>query len=530
MQGAFAIVNLLKRNHLLWILNIAGTSLGNEGVESLVEGLASNQTLLSLNLANNNLSGKGIENFIRAVAFTRLTHLSLASNKLSNAGCECLAALLLGSFGTMCPLRFLDLSRNEIGFTGSTKLFNAMSRNATLETLVLNDNPLSSQYNLALCHFLSDNLALKYLDLTNCDLRANGAAAIGDGLAKNHGLKTLLLSNNLLEDNEMGAFGTGIEKNSALKTLDIANNKISDRGGLLICAGLRRNEVLERINAKDNEFHDAVGQVLAEITRKQHNIAKLYLENNPISYKYINEIRANLVRNERFRSQQKAPTLQRELRELEMMDYDVSRIDRDMEYMYNEQRKAEEMLERQREKFEQMKEQEEAKTQAVIAELQVIKQVKIEKGVDYQSVLGDIGTERIHFDKEYRELDDQLGVLAAEVYKTTKDSKDHTATLLKRGYAEKRAQNTLQVARMNEDLENQKNKKNMAEMTLQALLKQIEVMTAEIDALKHPKTEEVKLREATVPPKKGESYSVQKAGGKKVRRKGKKSPVRASQS
>lgn len=525
LQGAAAIVSLLKRNHLLWILNIAGTSLGNEGAETLVEGLASNQSLLSLNLANNNLSGKGIDNFVRAVAFTRLTHLSLASNTLGNPGCECLAALLLGSFGTMCPLRFLDLSRNEVSFSGSTKLFNAMSRNATLETLVLSDNPLSSQYNLALCRFLSDNLALKYLDLTNCDLRANGAAAIGEGLGKNHGLKTLLLGNNLLEDSEMAIFGTGLEKNSALKTLDIANNKISDKGGLLICAGLRRNEVLERINAKDNELHDAAGQVLAEITRKQHNIAKLYLENNPISYKYVNEIRVNLGRNERYRSQQKAPRLQRELRELELMDYDVSRIDRDMEYMRGEQRKAEEMLERQREKFEQMREQEEAKTQAVAEELQVVKQEKIEKGVEYQSVLGEVGNERMAFDREYRDLDDQLGVLAAEVYKTTKERKNYAVTALKRGYAERRAQNTLQIARMNEDLENQKNKKNMADMTLQALLKQIDILAAEIDLAKRPKNEE-KQREATAPPKKGHCYLVPRTAGKKTRRKGKKSPAR----
>ena len=102
----------------------------------------------------------------------------------------------------------------------------------------------------------------------------------------------------------------------------------------------------------------------------------------------------------------------------------------------------------------------------------------------------------------------------------------YLVTALKRGYAERRAQNTLQVARMNEDLENQKNKKNMAEMTLQALLKQIDILSAEIDAIKRPKNEEARPREATMPPKKGECYAVPRTGGRKARRKGKKSPGR----
>ena len=421
MQGAAAVVSLLKRNSLLWVLNVAGTSLGNEGVETLGEGLVNNSSLLSLNVANNNLVGKGIENFLRAVAFTKLTSLNLSANKLGNAGCETVSALLFGTFGAMCPLHFLDLSKNEIGHSGASKIFNAMSRNATLETLLMSDNPISGQYNIALCHFISDNLSVKLLDLTNCDLRSNGASTIGEGLGKNHGIKTLLLSNNLLEDSEMESFGRGIEKNSALKSLDISNNKISDKGGLLICAGLRRNDVIERINVRDNEFHDVVGQVFAEISRKQHNIVRLLLENNPISYKYVNEIKANLIRNERFRSRQQAPKLQRELRELELMDYDVSRIDRDIEYMLGEQRKAEDQYDKQLEKKQQMKEQEEAKTHMIMQELQKIKQVKIDKGLEYQGVLGEMGSERVKFDREYRELEDHLTTIAAEAHKAGKD-------------------------------------------------------------------------------------------------------------
>lgn len=93
---------------------------------------------------------------------------------------------------------------------------------------------------------------------------------------------------------------------------------------------------------------------------------------------------------------------------------------------------------------------------------------------------------------------------------------------LKRTYAERRSQSTLQVARLNEDLERERNKKNMQEMTLQALLKQIDATKADIEQMTKPKVEESKAREAAAVPKKG----AKKNTGKRVRKKGSKSPKR----
>ena len=526
-QGALAVVHLLKRNRLLWILNISGTALGNDGLEAIVDGITDNKTLLSLGLGNNNITGKSIESFSRAVAFSNLTHLNLAANRLGNQGCDFISALIMGSYGTACPLRFLDISRNEIGFPGSSKIFNAMSRNANLESLIINDNPMTGQFNIALCHFVCDNHALKHLDLTNCDLRANGAAAIGEGLTKNHGMKVLLLGSNLIEvrhiqDSEMAAFATGMERNSALVHLDLSNNKISDKGGVLLCNALKRNGVLQRLNLKDNEFHDLAGQVLAEVTRKQSNIVKVTIENNPISYKYANEIRSNLVLNGRVRVRSQAPMILRQLRELEMMDYDVTHIERDMQYQLAEQRKAEDQLEKQKEKFAQMKEQEEQKTLTIVEELQQVKQTKLERGMEYQNLLAEMSVERVSCDEHYKALDDKLSEIAAEVYKTTKERNPHSVQLLKRTYAERRSQSTLQVARLNEDLERERNKKNMQEMTLQALLKQIEGTKAEIEQMTKPKAEEAKAKEAAIVGKKG----AKKNSGRKVRKKASKSPKR----
>ena len=225
VRGAEPLRELLTVNPILAFLNIQGTSLSYEGVITLSRGLMGNKILISLNLSSNNLGARCMEALTKAVSNTNLQELYLASNKLGNDGCDYLADLISGSFDTPCPLKKLDISKNDIVGKGGQKLFNALRVNSSVKEIALNYNTMQLA-SVGFLGFLTDNSYLEVLSMAGCEVRAEGSILFNEGLCKNKKLRSLNLSNNYIDDEGAEYIATGLSRNGVLKTLDLSSNKI----------------------------------------------------------------------------------------------------------------------------------------------------------------------------------------------------------------------------------------------------------------------------------------------------------------
>ena len=317
-KAAEALVPLLKLNRVLMHLNLAGTGLGQEGLELLAQGFEGNRTMLALELGGNGLGGRTIEVLARVVVGSKLARLGLSGNKLGLAGCEVLGRLLCGGYDGYCPLQYLDLAKNEIPQAGVSRLYTALCRNGGLKTLLLDNNPIGPAASPELYHFLVENRTLSSLSLAYCDLRSDGVSAFSEGLCKNHSLQTLNLSWNSLEDAGSVSISTGLARNDFLKSLDLSSNRIHDKGGFALCEAIRTNHTLETLQLQDNNIHDAAGQLLSEITRGNRTLIRLGLRYNPINQKYVNEITENISGNKDGLRRKMMPLLLSEIDKLQV--------------------------------------------------------------------------------------------------------------------------------------------------------------------------------------------------------------------
>ena len=297
IQGARAIGKVLQSKSILAFLHLAGTGLGPEGLEYLLEGLKNNLTITSLNLANNLLGGKCIEKLAVVLVGTELKELNLAVNKIGNEGCEYISIMVSGGYDGCCTIMKIDLSENEINTLGISKIFAALRINSQLKQLDFRKNQLNKGLSLNMLQCFVENFSLELLNLSYCELKCDGFVGIAEGLSKNHGLKSLFLNNNFIQDKGAEIIALGLAKNKTLKLLDLSSNKIREKGGLSLGKALHINHSIENLLLRDNMLNDECGHIFCEISRFKRNLLKLNLELNPMNFKYVNDIKNNVLNN-----------------------------------------------------------------------------------------------------------------------------------------------------------------------------------------------------------------------------------------
>ena len=503
--GSRAVSQLLSKNHLVVMLNISGTSVGQDGVEILSSGLSANRSVLHLGLANNSLSGKSMERFMHAVSHSSITHLDLSSNNLGNCAADAIAYVLAGSERNDCKLKVLDLSETRLGYAASDKIFAAMTRNSSLESLLMPRNPIGSLPNPALAHLISDNLTLRTLDLTGCGLRSNGAAAIGEGLAKNHSLKVLLIGSNAFEvmtpqEEQIEAFASGLSRNSALTVLDLSNNRITDRGGVVLCNVLRSHATISQIILRDNELREQTGQMLADMTRTRRRLVKISVENNPFSHKYVLEIRTNTATNLKSQGLSRTPGLLRELRELELQDTNVDAIVGEMQRLQAEESALLQQIELHKEKYAKYQVAEEAKTQVVLKEAEAVQKRTSQVADEFGAVNNTIKVrcrqqEDYAYHAELKTLEEKINSAHLELVRKEKERTRHPGNSLRAYSASCRSHFVERIDRLSEELRTQKQAKKQLETTLLGLRKQVEVLKFDIEQMAAERAEDEAVEE-----------------------------------
>lgn len=389
-KGCEPLTVLFKANPVLVHLNLAGNAIGPEGLDYLSTGFKGNHTVLTLNLANNGLTGRMIEPFTRTVLGSKLRQLDVSGNKFGQSGAECISRMLQGGFEGACPLHHLDISRNDINFTGAARILHTLTRNLTLKSLSLEGNPLGTMNSTDFHIFLSDNKALTTLNLSGCDLKSDGIVGLCDGLVKNHVLTALNLSWNSLEDAGAALIGAVIGRNDTLKSLDLSSNRIRDTGGSALCEGLKQNHYLSLLNLQDNNFHDSTGVLLTEITRTNRNFVKIMVKMNPITQKYVLEMQGNMEINKASLRKSMMPLLKNEIKRLTIRDDAFDELETAEGKKKKEEVELKRQLQESEVRFDRFKAEEERKFAQVKEKLDEVMNVKREVGEEYANLEDEI--------------------------------------------------------------------------------------------------------------------------------------------
>lgn len=395
LLGAQAVGRVLKNPSVLSVLNLAGTGIGPEGLEYIIQGLQENLTLSSLNLSNNMLGGKIIEKLAVAITYSDLRELNLGMNKISNEGCEYIALMLSGGYQGYCTIIKLDISYNEITTVGLTKLMAALRINNQITYLTLKKNDFSKGLSLGMTQFLTENITLENLDLSYCNIICDGLNGFAEGLVKNNGLKTLNLSNNLISDKGIEIICQGLSKNKVLKSLDLSSNKIKDKGGLIMASAIQENETLAYLYMKNNSLKDETAQKFSELSRWKRNLLKLNLDLNPLNFKYLEIIKNNVKANYEHQQKSIIPKLQETIGRLQFRGSALEDLHNRIIQKQKERFDMEKKLKTKGVRLEDVRESENLKFKALKNEYTTLRELSQKMSYEIDDIYGQINVKSI---------------------------------------------------------------------------------------------------------------------------------------
>lgn len=166
---------------------------------------------------NNHLTDHGIDILCRLLAQRAipLKALSLSGNTLQEAGVNSVVRFLLTATGA--ELTFLGLENCNITAQGTAALCAALSKNRSLKTLNLNNNPIQQGVK-QIAEFLFQNSTLETLQLCQCSLDPENTKFLGIALKRNNALLELNLDSNELNDEVVSSLIEDLIFNNKLQT------------------------------------------------------------------------------------------------------------------------------------------------------------------------------------------------------------------------------------------------------------------------------------------------------------------------
>ncbi|KAA0721522.1 NACHT, LRR and PYD domains-containing protein 4E NALP-epsilon [Triplophysa tibetana] len=185
-----------------------------------------------------NMNRYDVEDKKRLVPAVRCCRRALFSGcGLTAESCEVVSSALQSS---ECPLRELDLSKNDLKDSGVKLISDALNtHNCQLHTLRLSGCNLTEECCVSLSSCLQSSSSLRELDLSNNDLKDSGVKLISDALnTHNFQLHTLRLSGCHVTEECCVSLSSCLQSSSSLRELDLSNNDLKDSGVKLISDAL----------------------------------------------------------------------------------------------------------------------------------------------------------------------------------------------------------------------------------------------------------------------------------------------------
>ncbi|KAM3140563.1 hypothetical protein pb186bvf_007375 [Paramecium bursaria] len=309
VRGCEPLEIILKHNHPIQFLNLKGCQIQQTGFECIMAGLQVNSNLQYLNVSHNDLGPEAASYMATYLTNCFLTEIDLSFNPIGNSGMEYIARMFeKPNF----QLKRIDLSGCEIKSLGIMRLFGGLSQNRFLESLTLDDNNFQGNGFNGIEQLLISRCPISYLSFSKCLISPEGADAIGNGLERNRYLRTLILRDNRIGD----VGGQAIFKGLNFIKLDVKRCGITDKSCSALSQMIKVSQQLQSLCLADNDFHDASGIVICEAIRINQSVEMLDISENPINYKYVEELNKVIQNIRLIKEQNKIPEYEKEVQKL----------------------------------------------------------------------------------------------------------------------------------------------------------------------------------------------------------------------
>ena len=252
--GAHHLADGLNCNRTLKKLIMSFNSIGDDGAMALAQMLRINMSLTVLDISKCFITEVGVSHLADALCVnSSLETIVLDHNSLKNQGAIALAQML----NRNQSLRNLELPQCSITEVGVSHLADALCVNSSLETLNLNNNAITDQGAIALAQMLNRNQSLKKLKLKRSAVTEVEVSHLANALI-NSSLETIVLDHNPLKDQGAIALAQMLTRNKSLKELHLQSCSITQYGISHLTEALKTNHSITIMklwgNSADRSF------------------------------------------------------------------------------------------------------------------------------------------------------------------------------------------------------------------------------------------------------------------------------------
>ena len=179
----------------LTFLDLAGASIGNDGLANIVEGIKYSISLRVLNLSFNTITSQGSKFVAEVMGKSTIKKLDLSQNPL---GDTFKTELNLSTKYRFFLQSYLNFSKCNFLGQGTAIFFEALKKDACLSTLILDECKIDKGEYEAFSLYFHNNSSIKSFSLKNSNLGDTGVEELGIGISENNCLKELYLAGNLI--------------------------------------------------------------------------------------------------------------------------------------------------------------------------------------------------------------------------------------------------------------------------------------------------------------------------------------------
>eukprot|EP01035_Chromulina_nebulosa_P023891 gene23891-31003_t len=248
--GAIAIAKVVGINPNIIDFRFSATRSGDEGCTAIANALNSLLDLERLDLSDNNFGSEGALALANSIKIhTKLSYLNLRDAGIEDEGVEALIESLTES---NAPIKYLDLSGNDLSQDSMEIISKYLTNKLTIEELAFDDNEIESDGLKYLLPSIATLTNLKTISFNSCEITASGAYLLAKTLVGLPSFQLLKINGNMIVDR-------GIDE--ITKLLKQFNKEIGDLDDNDVDADDDLDAVLEDNKDEDNDLSKALANV-----------------------------------------------------------------------------------------------------------------------------------------------------------------------------------------------------------------------------------------------------------------------------
>eukprot|EP01132_Coremiostelium_polycephalum_P004789 gene4789-5974_t len=284
--GCTIIERLLTNNKSVVSIDLSKNKITESGFKVIFEGLKKNNQLQEMNISGNPIQARYMNKFIKWLSQNNssLSKLSISSTTLnSSSGSEINKVLVSNA----CHIRYLDVSQNNLGVSGTKNVIKGVVNNNTIQELSLSANKINFRACNELCQSLELSPTCSKLYLRYCELASKSLIRIGKMLELNTTLNTLDLSMNKISKSASHIIGQSLQKNRYIEDLYLTQCQMDYKDIQGVLKGVKTNQSLKKLFLDVNPLGKKSLPLIVEVINSNSTLEVITLRNIDITAKDI---------------------------------------------------------------------------------------------------------------------------------------------------------------------------------------------------------------------------------------------------